>query len=120
MIMNIATLVELAKIAPYLVLPILFFYILWKVSNQHNTFAQQIIKEKSEQIHSISQGITKLSETYIDRIEGLEERIHNKIDLHNAGVESKISTHTEKIDNRVETLNEKIDSLRLDLAKKEL
>jgi len=106
--MGIAELIELAKVSPYLVLPAIFIFILWKIYKTNNDFIVDILDKKSKQFESISDRLKELTDiftAYITTFEKATQAQHEK--------------HNENIQNRIEALNEKIDALRLEIAQKE-
>lgn len=118
--MNISSFVELAKISPYLVLPALFIFILWKVYKENNSFVQNIIKEKSEQFENISKSVNQLNSTLTAYITTFEK--DNKLQ-HDVNIKEEgriLSSIEDKILTRIEATNEKLDQLRLDIAKGDL
>lgn len=85
--MNIATLLELAKISPYLVIPALAGFLLYKVNKEYMKFLQGIIDDRGTQFESLTKDIRSLNENLSAKLEGhdksFQERIEKILDLLN-------------------------------------
>jgi len=102
---NIGLLLEIAKVSPFLVIPIVFAYILWKISEKHNAFVDKIIEDKNQHYTELITNVEKLSNTFYTKLDDFEKEFRDKQDSHNDSTTNKINE-----------LASKIDSLRLELA----
>lgn len=106
--MGVAEIIELAKISPYLVLPAIFIFILWKIYKSNNDFIVDILNRKSKQFESISDRLKELTDIFTAYITTFEKDMQAQHEKHN-----------ENIQNRIEALSEKVDAMRLEIAQKE-
>lgn len=98
-------LLELAKISPYLIIPIIFAWILWKINEKHIEFVNQVMLDKNQHYTELITNIEKLSVAFTDKLGSFEREYREKQESHNDNISSRISE-----------LASKIDSLRLELA----
>lgn len=115
--MNVTTLVELAKVSPYLVLPALFIFILWKVYRENNSFIQNVIKEKTEQFENINKTLRQMGETMTAYITTFEKDNRQQHETNHKEIMEKVGNIEDRLEVRIENSIQKIDSLRLDIAK---
>lgn len=99
-----AILVELGKLSPYIVLPVLFIYVMWKIYNSNSDFIKELLKEKSEQINSLIQQFSVINDNLNKTIKEIES---------NNSAQSKCQDIT---NNELQKLNDKIDGMRFDIA----
>lgn len=103
--MNVTTLLELAKISPYLVLPVLFSIILWKIYNAQDKYMKNLMKEKSEQISEFG-----------NKIQTLTEVLGSKFICYEKENREQHERLNEAILTRLEIISAKIDALRVEIA----
>lgn len=106
--MGVADLLELAKISPYLVLPVVFIFVLWKIYKTNNAFIMDILNRKSKQFDSISDRLKELTDIFTAYITTFEKDL-----------DAKNVKHNENIQSRIEALDDKIDAIRIEMAKKD-
>lgn len=102
---DLSILLGIAKVSPFLALPILFGWIIWKINEKHNEFVDKIIADKNQHYTELITNVEKLSTTFYNKIDDFEKEVRDKQESHNENISTKISE-----------LATKIDSLRLELA----